>query len=124
MATQPDLRKQQRWLEQLRRWQGSGLTVRAYCLRHQLSEASFYAWKRTLQQRGLLPNISAPRSSSGRDGAVGQTPLFLAVAVPAANASKTGLDLVLPDGLTVRVATGFDTATLRQLLALLREPTC
>jgi hypothetical protein len=124
MATEPDLRKQQRWLEQVRRWQGSGLSVRAYCLRHQLSEASFYFWKRTLQQRGLLPNISAPRSSSGRDGAASQTPLFLPVAVSAANTTPSALELVLPDGFTVRVAAGFDAATLQQLLALLRDQPC
>jgi hypothetical protein len=124
MARATDPRTQQHWLRHLRGWQGSRLTVREYCQIHQLGEASFYAWKRTLGQRGLLPNTSATHAATGRDGAASPTPLFLPVAVAAANANPASLELILPDGLTVRVAAGFDAGTLRQLLALLREQPC
>jgi len=99
----------------MRRWQQSQLSVRAYCARQQLSEPSFYAWKRTLQQRGLLPKAANANS---------HTPIFVPVSLPQSNPIAAPLELVLPTGLTVRVAAGFDADTLRQLLALLREQPC
>jgi hypothetical protein len=117
MPRPADLRKQQQWLQRILRWQGSHLSVRDYCDRLQLSEASFYAWKRTLQQRGLLADT--PRAE-----APAKTPVFLPVTIPAADMAPGHIDLVLPDGLTVRVAAGFDVGTLRQLLAVLRERSC
>ena len=44
-------RKEQQWRHWLRLWQQSGLSVRAFCARHGLTQPSFYAWRRTLQQR-------------------------------------------------------------------------
>jgi hypothetical protein len=114
MPRAADPRKQQHWLQHVRRWQTSQLSVRAYCERHQLGEASFYAWKGTLQQRGLL-NESAEHTA---------TPVFLPITVSAADTLTSGLELVSPTGWTVRLAAGFDAATLRQLLALLREQSC
>jgi transposase-like protein len=117
MARAADPRKQDHWLRQIRRWHSSRLTVRDYCARHRLSEPSFYSWKRTLQQRGLLADGSDdPRPLPTR----AERPLFLPVTIPQAQASPR-IDIVLPDGLSVRVAAGFDAATLRHLLALLRE---
>jgi transposase-like protein len=124
MARVADTHTQQHWLRHLRRWQSSRLTVRQYCQDHDLSEASFYAWKRRLRQRGLLVDATSAPASTGRDGTASQTPLFLPVAVAAVKPTTAPIDLVLPDGLTVRVAAGFDAATLRQLLALLREQPC
>jgi len=121
MSRRADPRKQQFWLEHCRRCQGSHLSVRDYCQRHRLGEASFYAWKRTLQRRGLLTagtHADSPQATA-------MAPFFVPVTVAAATTSGAGgIDLVLPDGLTVRVAAGFDATTLRQLLALLREQPC
>jgi len=35
----------------LRLWQRSGLSVRAFCEQQDLSQPSFYAWRRTLAER-------------------------------------------------------------------------
>ncbi len=40
-----------RWIGQ---WQHSGLTIRAFCERHHLSQPSFYAWRRAIQQRDAV----------------------------------------------------------------------
>jgi hypothetical protein len=34
-------------------WKNSSLTVRAFCARHYLTQPSFYAWRRELQQRDV-----------------------------------------------------------------------
>ena len=121
MSRRADPRKQQFWFEHCRRWQGSHLSVHNYCQRHGLGEASFYAWKRTLQRRGLL----TAGTPTGTPQATAKAPFFVPVTVATATTSGAGgIDLVLPDGLTVRVTAGFDAATLRRLLALLRGQSC
>ena len=122
MPRPADPRKQHLWLEHLQRWQSSRLSVRVYCERFGLSQASFYAWKRTLRQRGLLAN---PRPSAARAprAQAAQAPRFIPVALPG-RAAAGQLDVVLPDGCTVRVPAGFDVQCLRQLLAVLRERPC
>ena len=124
MPRPADPGKQQYWLQHMLRWQGSQLSVRDYCNRLQLSEASFYSWKRTLQQRGLLADTTPTGARSPRAAARVNAPLFLPVTVSAAETSTGCIDLVLPDGWTVRVAAGFDVGTLRQVLAVLRERPC
>jgi transposase-like protein len=54
MALHPDAGKQKRWLELIGRWQQSQLTIREFCERHQVNEASFFSWRRVLRRRGLL----------------------------------------------------------------------
>ena len=100
-----DDRKERQWRRWTAQWQTSGLSVSAFCARHDLAAASFYAWRRTLQRR-----------------AAQQAPFVPAQLVAdAAPPPASPLEVVLADGRVVRVAPGFDAATLRQLLATLRE---
>jgi hypothetical protein len=124
MSRRADPRKQQLWLQHIRRWQRSRLTVADFCEHYQLGEASFYSWRRTLQQRGLLAESDTATTAHPGDGADPSTPLFLPVTVADPGAAPGSIEIVLPDGLAVRVAAGFDATTLRQLLALLREQPC
>lgn len=48
------------WRGVLRRHARSGMSVRAFCGREQVSEPSFYAWRRTLRERDAAEN-SLPR---------------------------------------------------------------
>lgn len=83
------------WLERIRRWQKSQLSVRLFCRRQQLSEPSFYAWRRTLAQRGLLVEPAA------RAAAAPSTPAFVPLQLQgagAANSTAALLEVVLADG--------------------------
>ena len=100
-----DESKEQQWRRWIARWQTSGLSVAAFCVRHGLAAPSFYAWRRTVQRR----DTSAA------------TFVSVQLAPDEAPASAPVLEVVLPDGRLVRVPAGFDAATLRQLLAVLRE---
>jgi transposase len=99
----PDEHKEQQWRRWIARWQTSGLSVAAFCARHDLATASFYAWRRTLQRRDAPP---AP---------------FVPVQLVDDPTPAGPLEVVLADGRVVRVPPGFDAATLRRLLAVLRE---
>jgi transposase-like protein len=100
-----DTRKEQQWRRWIRQWQRSGLSVRAFCARHDLSQPSFYAWRREIQQRNAAAGTFVPVQFVSDDEPV----------------SSSIFEVVLPGGPTLRVPPGFDVATLRQLLAVLRE---
>jgi transposase len=104
-----DARKEHQWRRWIEGWRASGLSVRAFCARHGLSQASFYAWRRELPRREAAP------------------PAFVPVRVVGAEAPAPGrtIEVVLCGGRTVRVAPGFDAATLQQVLVALEEgPPC
>jgi len=103
-----DEQKERQWRRWIGEWQASGLSVRAFCQRRGLTVASFYAWRRVLQRRDAERARFVPVQ-------------VLADAVPT---QATALEVVLSDGRTVRVAPGFDAATLRQLLAVLEGRPC
>lgn len=118
MAQRPDLGKERRWLDLVRQWQESRLSIRQFCGRRRLSEPTFYAWRRVLRQRGLIDKHPSAAASAAT------TPTFLQVAVDSDALTAPAIDLVLPQGRLLRVRAGFDPALLRQLLRLLEEPSC
>jgi hypothetical protein len=82
--------------------------VRAFCARHHITQPSFYAWRRELQQRDAATT-------------------FVPVQVVAGDQPdlSTPIEIFLAGGRSVRITPGFDPATLRQLLAVLQEvPPC
>ena len=103
-----DERKEQHWRRCIGQWRASGLSVRAFCARHGLATASFYNWRRVLERRAADQATFVPVE-------------VVAGAVPA---HATGLEVVLADGRAVRIAPGFDAATLRRLLAVLEGRPC
>jgi hypothetical protein len=74
-----DPRIEARWRQVLHRQADSGLSVRAYCFRERLTEASFYAWRMRIRQRdarrqpagpAFLPVVVQPASPPHADGAI------------------------------------------------------
>lgn len=104
--------KEQFWRRTVARWQGSGLTVRAYCAEHGLSEPSFYAW------RGELARRDQRRAERAVKTAHVQPVHFVSVRVTEPPAA---IEIVLSKGPIVRVRPGFDLLTLRQVLAAVAE---
>lgn len=98
--------KERHWRQHIRDWQDSGLSVSAFCARRGLSQQSFYAWRRELQRRDSEKALFVPIRLRNDD--------------PAA-ATGERLEVLLAGGRRIRVAAGFDAATLRQLLAVLEE---
>ena len=82
----------------------SGQTVAAFCRERGLCAPHFFAWKKRLSQ-------AAPRQ-------------FVAVQVVGASAPvrSRALEVRLPDGRSVMVEPGFDSAHLRGVLEALEAP--
>jgi transposase len=119
MARHPDAGKQQRWLDLMRRWHESELTVREFCERHRLSEPNFYLWRRVLRERGLLQHHATLRRRKPVAPAA-----FVKITLDTEPAAVSAVELVLSDRRLLRVRPGFDAATLLELVRLLEEPAC
>ncbi len=117
MAQRPDAAKQGRWLELIRRWQRSQSTIREFCERHQVSEASFFSWRRVLRERGLLDEPMPSATSA-------EAPAFVEFSAPVAEPTDSPIEVVLNQQRVLRVRPGFDADMLLELVRLLEEPAC
>lgn len=87
------------WAGRVRQWRASGLTAREFSAREELNAATLRWWSSRL---GREPRTAA---------------LFVEVALPAPLSSP--IELVVRDGLYLRVSRGFDADLLRDVLAAL-----
>jgi transposase-like protein len=115
-AGERDRGKERFWRHTLRQWRRSGRSVRAFCAEHGLTEALFYAWRRVIAERDQARVALRGARREARNVA----PTFVPLRVIDAPA-PVALEVVLERGQVVRVQRGFDTNTLRQLLAVLQE---
>ena len=122
---QRDVLKARSWRRWIAEQRKSRLSVRAFCAEHQLSEPSFYAWRRTLAQRKGGPQRHSPgtrtrtRRRNTKPAFVnlttrGATPLAAGLFLPAAS-----LELVHPCGHVLRIAASCDAQTLSMVLTVL-----
>jgi hypothetical protein len=100
--------KERFWERMIRQWRNSGLSVRDFCAEKDLTEPSFYAWRRTIAQRDaaavhFMPVRVVEEETRGATE----------------HGGNSGLELVLASGRLLRIGPGFDAATLQRLLALL-----
>jgi hypothetical protein len=101
-------------VDRLARFAASGLSAAPFCAQEGVSVASFYSWRRRLA-------ADAPDPTSRCNPGVERGPRWLPVRLHDAAAP---VELVLPSGAVVRIATGVDEATLRGLLRLLGVLSC
>jgi|SRR5581483_9323207 len=121
--------KEDYWRTTLRRWQQSGLSIAAFCACHGLEANTFYRWRRILLHRdragsSVDPDVMARRSR--RSPVTRPQPLFVPLRVQHEDSSANlpPVELLLANGLTLRVPANFDAVTLQRLLSLLQEPAC
>lgn len=68
-----DAKREAFWRGVLKRYATSGLTIRAFCRREELTESAFFAWRRTIAERDR-----EAKPQTGRGGQL-QRPAFLPV---------------------------------------------
>src|SRR3954462_5625611 len=56
------LRKAEEWSERISAQQRSGISVKQFCKEQGLTEYSFYAWRKRLQEKGLVRFALVERS--------------------------------------------------------------
>ncbi|EIC21628.1 IS66 family insertion sequence element accessory protein TnpA [Thiorhodovibrio frisius] len=110
-------RTRQQWQALVDGWASSGLTQGEYCRRHGISVASFARWRAIFRRPLQHPAPPAePTPSAGPTHSL--VPVhWLSDDAPTAT---TALSLHCPGGLCLDIGAGVDTATLQQVIRLLR----
>jgi transposase len=101
------------WAERVERWEKSGQSAEAFAARERISAKRLTWWRWSLH------------SSSATARAAREPVRFLPVRVVEPSVPGTTsvapVEIVLPNGRIVRVATGFDPATLERVLSIASE---
>lgn len=123
--------KERFWRGVMGRWRRSGLGVRDFCDLEDLSEASFYAWRRELLLRDREKQPVA-RTQDGKVAQQGPTPLFVPVRIEddaasnvanstASDAISDEIRILVGAGREVRVGSRFDSQALMRVLLVMQE---
>ena len=102
IEAKPTNPKADEWAERIAAQRRSGMSVKQFCKEQRLTECSFYAWRKRLQESGPVRFALVERSARRQ----GSTP-------------EPVLELVLATE-RLRIGSGVDTATLRTVLDMLR----
>lgn len=115
---QRDVAKERAWRRWIGQQRASGLSVRAFCAREQLSEPSFYAWRRTLAQR------KTDRKPTRTTRLPTVPPAFVSLTPPAPLTAglfqpAAAVELVHRGGHVLRIGSSCDAQTLSTVLSAL-----
>jgi hypothetical protein len=92
------------WAERIAAQQHSGLPVKQFCKEQGLTEYSFYAWRKRLQESGPVRFALVEKSARRQE-----------------RTAEAVLELVLATGERLRIGAGVDITTLRTVLDVLRR---
>jgi transposase-like protein len=94
------------WRDLIDRWKTSDQSVAAFCAAHHVSQATFYSWRKRLAARARRTTRPAPAFAPLR-------------VVPDPTA-----EVILPNGLIIRVPAATDPVAIAQLVAALGGSPC
>ena len=96
--------KADEWTELIAAQQRSGISVKQFCKEQGLTEYSFYAWRKRLQESGPVRFALVEKSARRQE-----------------RTAEAVLELVLATGERLRIGSGVDITTLRTVLDVLRR---
>src|SRR5690242_15866244 len=103
MEPMPAHSKPDEWAERIAVQQRSGMSVKQFCKERGVTECSFYAWRKRLQEKGSVRFALVERSVRRQE-----------------RTAEPVLELVLATGERLRIGCGVDITTLRIVLDVLR----
>jgi hypothetical protein len=122
------------WAALIDQWRQSGLSLPAFCQRHGLSRGTMQNWvyKPALQravEEARRAARDAESSQADRPLRSAPAPAFLPVRIAEVTAAsqppdRTGVEIILGAGRRIVLGAGFDTETLRRVVAVLEGRPC
>jgi hypothetical protein len=123
------------WAALIDQWRQSGLSLPAFCQRHGLSRGTMQNWvykpalQRAVEEARRDARAAEPPRADRPLLSASAAPAFLPVRIAEATASaeapdRTGVEIVLGAGRRIVLAAGFDTETLRRVVAVLEGRPC
>jgi transposase-like protein len=103
IEAKPAKSKADEWAERIAAQQRIGISVKQFCKQQGLTEYSFYAWRKRLQEGGPVRFALVERKARQQE-----------------RTAEAVLELVLATGERLRIGTGVDSPTLRTVLDILR----
>ena len=115
-----DAKREAFWRGVLKRHAASGLTIRSFCQREQLTETAFFAWRRTIAERDaeVKPQTGLARTSPRRGGPM-KRPAFLPAVVDAERGRDGAITIELAGGRVLRLPEATPTQRLVELVQAL-----
>jgi hypothetical protein len=110
-----DVKREAFWRGVLKRFGASGVSIRAFCQREQLTESAFYAWRRTISERD-----AEAKSQTGRSGR-SKLPAFLPVLVDGNDSHDGGMVIELVGGRVLRLSGAVSPARLAAIVRALEQ---
>lgn len=125
-----DLELERAWRVRIRRFEGSGLTIREFCAREDLVVHQFSWWRRELKRRrgesakrGGTSRATGPANRDVQSGPAG-VGKFVPVQVTPPAAKEASLEVVLGQPLRIAVSSGFDPHLLVDVIRALEGRPC
>lgn len=122
--------KEQFWRQHIEAWRTGGQSVRAYCSAEELSEPSFYAWRRELagrdSPRAKKPRRAAPAvvpQPASRNGSSASA-AWIELQLRPAPGAEAPIEIELPGGKLVRLRGAAAQQALAEILAALEGRPC
>ena len=103
IEAKPGNPKADEWAERIAAQHCSGISIKQFCKEQGLTECSFFAWRKRLQETGPVRFALVEKSSRRQE-----------------RTAEPVLELVLATGTRLRIGAGVDGATLRTVLDVLR----
>lgn len=118
MAGKADMSKESYWRGVLKRQAASGLSIQRFCTESNVSQPSFYAWRRKFRERerererGTAHSQESTHGNEGSHNGRGFVSLSLLD-------SAVGLEVIHPLGYRIRIGSDVDITVLRRVLEAL-----
>jgi hypothetical protein len=121
-----DGKKERSWRKLLHEQSRSGLSVRAFCEQRGLRQHAFYFWRREVQRRDAERSTLKSSQSGPARRSVLQPQAFAAITVSDAGvgSSAPAIEIVLGNGVCLRLRENVDAKMLADVLAVLEKPAC
>lgn len=114
-----DLKKESKWRQILRRFEGSGVSAMQFCKREGLSLSLFYCWRKTIKRRDSECQ-EGPRTARPCNPFV---PLRIAGGEIDRD-NEAPIEIALPGGALVRVTDQTNLVLLCRILTTLEKSSC
>jgi hypothetical protein len=109
------------WRDLVERQPSSGLNIARFCADAGVSQNSFYVWKKRLLMTAQQGRAAMSRREHRRKKAVANSLVPVRFIPDVIRQPTTGqaIEIAWPNGIALRVATGCDSQTLREVFSLL-----
>ena len=113
------------WVELIDQWQASGLSLPAFCEQNGLNAGTMSGWVYKRTHKATLEQARREASGEDRDTAAAFVPVrVIEVGPEPPSPDRSGVEIVIGPGRRVVIGPGFDSETLRRVVAVLEGRPC